>query len=49
MHFSRSAYEQHHLHSSTRFAIHKINEGTFTAGTFKINFKGTCERYFMVD
>ena len=39
--FARSLYEQHNLRSSVNFAIHNIKPGTLTAGTVKINFKGT--------
>ena len=38
-------YEQYHLRSSTNFAVHKIEPGTLTAGTVKINFKRTIERF----
>ena len=47
--FARSVYEQHHLRSSINFAMHKIKPGTLTAGTVKINFKGTIERFVTRD
>ena len=37
--FARSAFEQHHMHSSINFAMHKIKPGTLPAGTVKSNFK----------
>ena len=47
--FVRSVYEQHHLHSSINFTIHKIKPGTLTAWTVKSNFKGTIERFVARD
>ena len=41
--FARSVFEQHHLRSSTNFAMHKIKPGTLTVGAVKSNFKGTIE------
>ena len=43
--FASSVYEQHHLRSSIRFAMHKIKPSTLTAGTVKSNFKETIETY----
>ena len=43
--YARSAYEQHYLHSSINFPIHKINLGTFTARIVKNNFKGTMKSF----
>ena len=47
--FARSVYGQYHLCSSINFAMHKIKPGTLTAGTVKINFKGTIERFVKRD
>ena len=42
--FVSSVYQQHHLRSSIKFAMNKINPGTI-----KNNFKGTIERFFASD
>ena len=46
---ARSVQEQHHLHSSINFAMHKIKPRTLTAGIFKNNLKETIERFVASD
>ena len=47
--FPGSVYEQHHLHSSINFAMHKITPGALTAGIVKNNFKATIEEFVASD
>ena len=42
---TRSVYEQHHLHSSIDFAMHKIKPGTLKTGSVKSNFKVTIKGF----
>ena len=47
--FTRSAYEQCLLRSSTSFAMHQSKASTSTAGTVKSNFKGAIQRFVVRD
>ena len=47
--FARSVYEQQHFRSSIKFAMYKIKPGAIKAGTVKVNFKGTIERFVARD